>query len=149
MKLFVTLSRRTLAVIFAITVIVAVFILWFESVNRTYSDGSTNEIRMNYLKSLGIYANDDNAQSKEIVIPEKFGDVYTRYNKIQKAANFDLSNFKGQNATVYTYPLMNGEYLAHIIVHDGKIIGGDIASTKLNGNMYPLVRKWQNAEVSE
>ena len=69
-----------------------------------------------------------------------FGDVYTEYNKLQKKAGFDLYKNRGKNATVFTYVLLYKEDTElHLIICDGEIIGGDIASVKLNGEMKPLL----------
>lgn len=102
-------------------------------------DGSTNAIRMAYLKGIGLEADDSDVTCKDIVIPESFNDVYTEYNRLQKEAGFDLSNYKGQSATVYTYSsAADKTKQIHLLVHDGCIIGGDIATVTVNGEMKPL-----------
>ena len=101
-------------------------------------DGSTNQNRVEYLESIGISAKELNVFSKEITIPQEFSDVYNNYNKLQNKAGFDLSEYKGKKATLYTYP-MYGTTEIHVIVHNGVIIGGDIASVEFGGEMKPLV----------
>ena len=77
--------------------------------------------------------------SKEITIPQEFEDIYNKYNALQQEAGFDLSEFKGKKATLYTYPLY-GTTEVHIIVCDGIIIGGDIADIRFGCEMKPLVK---------
>lgn len=105
-------------------------------------DGSTPESIIGFLNECGYTV--ASPVTKEITIPEEFGDVYENYNKLQKEQGFDLSRYKGESALSYTFPVIgyigeNGEpdntVQAHIIVLGGRIIGGDIASTRLDGFM--------------
>lgn len=139
MKLYITLTKRNLAVILA--VIIAVFILLgqFSAVGATAIDGSTNLKRIEYLNRLSLEVDQTPNEVKDIIIPEDFSQVYQNYNKLQIKAGFNLENFKGKTATVYTYEfLQTAEKEVHLIVSKGKIIGGDIAETKVNGKMLSL-----------
>ena len=138
MKFFLILSKRSLAVILAAVIILFILITWAISTKAARIDGSTNEARMMYLKSLKLEAEDENLTSKDIVIPQDFGEIYKEYNSLQKKSGFDLSNYKGKSATVYTYELSGTDRLIHLIVCDGAIIGGDIADVRIDGKMYPL-----------
>ena len=42
--------------------------------------------QVSYLKGLGLNVDDSNTTHKQIIIPEKFNDVYTAYNALQKKA---------------------------------------------------------------
>ncbi len=138
MKFFIILSKRTLAIILAVIVISFILIAQAFSQKASQIDGSTNALRMIYLKSLKLEADDSRLSHKEITIPLNFSEVYEEYNELQKKAGFDLSRFKGKSATVYTYELSGTEKQIHLIVCDGKIIGGDVADVKLGGEMKPL-----------
>lgn len=139
MRLFVTLSKRSLAVILAAVIVTFIIIGQVFSADSGKIEGSTNALRMTYIKSLGLDADDSAATSKEIVIPQDFSEVYKEYNLLQKKSGFDLSHYKGEKATVYTYPsTTDKETEIHLIVHNGCIIGGDIASVSLNGEMKSL-----------
>lgn len=138
MKFFLILSKRSLAVILAAVIILFIILAQIFSAKASRIDGSTNAARMLYLKSLKLAAEDENVTSKDIVIPQKFGEVYKNYNNLQKEAGFDLAAYKGETATVYTYSLSGTKREIHLIVCEGAIIGGDIADVKLGGNMYPL-----------
>lgn len=108
-------------------------------------DGSSQESIVEFLNDCGCSVG--SPILKEITIPEKFGEVYESYNKLQKEQGFDLSRYKGESAVSYTFPVIgyrdeNGELCenvqAHVLVYDGRIIGGDIASTELDGFMKGL-----------
>jgi len=139
MKLFLILTKKSLAVILAVTVIALLLLTQVFSARTKNIDGSTNTLRTDYLKSIGISAESDGVRSKNIIIPENFDMVYSEYNSLQKKSGFDLAPFKGMDATVYTYPLSGDESKEiHLIVCDGNIIGGDIASISIDGEMKPL-----------
>lgn len=138
MKFFITLKRRHLAVILAVIIIGLLIFGQFFSAKASGIDGSTNARRVEYIKSIGIEPDDTNVSSKEIVIPQSFSEVYKEYNRLQKKAGFDLSRHKGENATVYTYGISGDDRKLHIIVCKDKIIGGDIADIRVNGEMLPL-----------
>lgn len=137
MKLFVTLSRKNLFIILLITVIILLILIQTSNSRINRIDGSTNARRVDFLESVGVSAEDSAVESKNIIIPEKFSAVYEQYNALQLEAGFDLSRYKGEEAVLYTYPI-TGDTEAHIIVYEGMIIGGDIASVRLGGSMKPL-----------
>ena len=137
MRLFLTLTKRNLFIIFLILLLGLSIIVKVSSVGTNMPDGSTNAKRVMYLKSKGISAENADVFSKEITIPQEFGAVYNNYNSLQKQAGFDLSNYKGEKATLYTYPLYDTTEV-HIIVYKGVIIGGDVADIRLGGEMKPL-----------
>lgn len=80
----------------------------------------------------------------EFTIPETFNDVYTRYNNLLKENGYDLSLYKGKTCKRYTYLIPSENARANIIVHDGKIIGGDISEITLDGFMLPIKNKNQS-----
>lgn len=127
-----------LTAVIALTILTAVIV----NVSANEPDGSSPEKIASFLKENGYTVS--NPITKEITIPNEFGDVYMSYNTIQKEQGFDLSRHKGEEAVLYTFSVIGyindeGEpedYVeAHVIVCDGKIIGGDIASTRLDGFM--------------
>ncbi len=138
MKFFCTITKKRLLIAFCCLTVAFLTALWSLSLKYTVIDGSTHEKRMLYITDLGYNVDEENFTAKETVIPSKFSDVYSNYNKIQKQAGFDLSNYKGRDITVYCYPINNENRNLTLIVHNGRIIGGDIADTALNGRMKPL-----------
>lgn len=92
----------------------------------------TLEQRTQYINSLGYEIGEDE-QEKDIVIPSVFNDVYNRYNEIQKEQGFDLNEYKGRNAKMFTYNVTNyknnDNVIANLLVCDGVLIGADLCDT--------------------
>ena len=102
----------------------------------------TAEERVNYINSLG-FETDSSEESKEIIIPTRFNDVYNKYNEIQKKQGLDLAEYKGKTAVMYTYHITNygdnDNVIANLIVFDGKLIGADLCDTSAdNGFLVAL-----------
>lgn len=109
---------------------------------QTLKTVKTDEQRTEYLNSLGLRCG-QLIESRQIEIPSEFDDAYEKYNKIQTDSGFDLEKYKGKQATVFSYPVENyptGEQnvRANLIVVKGKLVGGDICSSKLDGFMHGL-----------
>lgn len=82
---------------------------------------------------------DENCEeAKEIIIPTKFSDVYEEYNSLQRDAGFDLSAYMGCKVKRYTYKITDSENRVDLLVFDGRVIGGDIISYELGGEIKPL-----------
>lgn len=141
MKIFITLSKRSLAVILACVIIALIIIGKFFSVGAAGIDGSTNAKRVEYITGLGYSVNETCVSSKTIVIPEEFDDVYKKYNLLQAEADFDLSAYKGRSAEIYSYSLSDDERTVTLIICEGRVIGGDISSPRIDGEMESLKPK--------
>ncbi len=100
--------------------------------------------RLAFLRSLGYEASADSGQVREVLIPDEFDDVFSQYNAVQKTADMDLEPYRGRRMKCWTYEITNypGEehVQAHLYVYKDQIIGGDIASTALDGFMHGLVK---------
>lgn len=142
MRLFITLSKRALCVILASLIIALIIIGQLFTIKAGGTDGSTNALRLEYISGLGYTVNETAVNVKEIVIPESFSDVYNEYNRLQQKAGFDLSRHKGDTACVYTYSLSDSEdTVINLIVSDNNIIGGDVSSVRIDGEMKALLPK--------
>ena len=140
MKFYLFLSKRNLLIFAALMIIVFLIAGNIYSSKLSALDGSTNAKRVNFIARLGYDIDEKAVKSKDIIIPADFGDVYAEYNKLQKKAGFDLYDYKGKSAKVFTYNLLYREDTElHLIIYEGKIIGGDVASVKLGGEMKPLL----------
>ena len=139
MRFFAILNKKNLCLILAMGLLLLCIVvnLNFSSDNKI--DGSTNAIRVEYLERLGYAVDDSNVVSKQITIPQEFSDVYSRYNELQKEAGFNLLDYRGKSATVYTYSLTHNKNMSiTVIVCDDVIIGGDVAEIAFGGKMKPL-----------
>lgn len=141
MKFFITLSKKQLAVILALLVILLLTAGQLVTVKANAKIGSTNALRVEYIKSLRLEPDDSNVTAKDIVIPQKFSEIYKEYNALQKKAGFNLEYYKGDKATVYAYPICGSEKELHLIVCEDKIIGGDISDMRVGGKIEPLLKQ--------
>ncbi len=140
--MYFTFRRSTLFAL-VLTLIVILFVSSKFTSSTVYAiDGSTNHERIDFLSSINCKVSEEFVSQKEIIIPEEFSQVYERYNSLQNKAGFDLIKYKGAKSTLYTYKVLDYKNLqnayVNLIVCDGKIIGGDIYTTNLNGQMLPL-----------
>lgn len=74
----------------------------------------------------------------EVLIPGKFDAIYESYNNIQKGQGFDISRYRGETVTKYTYLVKNypGEpegVAANLLVYQERLIGADLCSLELGG----------------
>lgn len=103
---------------------------------------NSTEKRVAYLASLGWTADPASETEQPILIPKEFGEVYEKYNALQLRQGFDLRDYRGMDATLYTYTVTNhpcGEnVIAQLIVFGGEAIGGDVHSPALDGFMHGL-----------
>ena len=104
----------------------------------------SEEKRRNYIESLEISLSDEPPVVKNIVIPAEFSEVYERYNELQKEAGFDLWEYRGEYAVQYSYTatgFTDDTVKVNLILYKESLIGGDIASTRLDGFMTGLLPK--------
>ena len=120
----------------------AAVILTIAACSGSYPAKSEKDIT-DFLRNCGIETA-GNVSVKTVTIPAEFGDVYERYNELQKQQGFDLDGYRSREAVVYTFGVasVDGEHTdfteAHVMVCDDIIIGGDISSPAIDGGMLPL-----------
>lgn len=137
-----------LLVSFVLMTVVSLFILSKESqqtskTNELNLNAATHEERMQFISQFGWEVEEEPVQIKEVILPEETNDVYVAYNEIQKLQGFDLTAFAGKRVKNWTYVVKNYEGYenqdcihANILVYDGKVIGGDISSVRIDGFMH-------------
>ena len=108
-------------------------------------NGQTNEARVAYITQQGWQVNAEPVQTQSVKIPTEEGEVFRRYNELQKSQGFDLTQYAGRQATRYVYEVLNaadaaGPVYATIFVLDGKIVGGDVTDTAPAGKMRGVVK---------
>lgn len=82
----------------------------------------------------------------EVVVPSKFDQLYESYNDIQKAQGFDISRYKGETVTKYTflvknYPQEPEGVAANLLVYQGRLIAADLCSLELGGFLKGAAKK--------
>ena len=126
-------KKRILAVLVLIAIAVSAFFLIPRGEKRQTFPGMTGEERLAFLTSFGWEAEAEPQDVREVVIPAKFNDVYAAYNTMQQAQGFDLLPYAGEKCTQYRYRITNypntpDGVFATLLVFEGNIIGGDVAS---------------------
>ena len=113
------------------------------TVSAAKLSGKTNEERIAFLATHGWSVSSEQIEILEVIIPEKFDEIYTTYNEMQIAQGFDLSNVAGRRCKRYSYRVENypnteEPVRAHVLVYKDKIIGGDVTSEIAGGFMHGL-----------
>lgn len=101
---------------------------------------STPGERMEFLSELGWEVDPASETAQEIHIPERFGEVYESYNRLQLQQGYDLEPYRGMDCSLYTYEVTNWPdksqtVLADLCIYRDRVIAGDIHSTSLDGFM--------------
>lgn len=106
--------------------------------------GETNEERLAFLAGFGWQVESQPAETREVMIPKEFNDVYQNYNAMQQAQGFDLAPYSGEVCTQYKYLITNypdeTEVYATLLVYGRLIIGGDVACGKVDGFMHGFAK---------
>ncbi len=82
----------------------------------------------------------------EVLIPQKFDEVYEQYNEMQKQQGFNLEKQRGKRAKRYSYIILNypdyaDEVRINILISGTKVVGGDVCSTRLDGFMHGFYKE--------
>ncbi len=144
-------KRRLIAAAAAIIALIAglVFFLRTPKAAETSAgapapiQAETNEKRVKYLQELGWEVEPNPKESMQVRIPKEPGEVFNRYNELQKSQGFDLSKYAGKNVMRYVYEIKNypdaqQSVLATLLVYKEQVIGGDVTDTSPNGKVQGL-----------
>mgnify|MGYP002860913684 CR=1 FL=1 len=103
--------------------------------------------RQAFISEMGWETDKEYDECKVVLIPEKWNDVYKKYNELQKEQGFDLEKYKGKTCEIYTYKVHNykgyedsEDVYINLYICDGALIGGDVCCTRLDGFMQGLKR---------
>ncbi len=97
--------------------------------------------RINFLNSIGYKAEENSCVKSEVTIPCEFNEVYNRYNNIQIQQGFDLSDFKGKPADIYTYTINeNPEMNVNLIIYENMLIGCDVHSSVYGSSCEAIIK---------
>ena len=141
-------KKSIILTLFALFLLSCIFLLMIGSTFHTASppstylgidnSGETDVQRIRFLTELGYNVNVSSEESEAIKIPMEFGDVYTRYNELQKQTGTNLLNYRGADCIRYTYAEEGSDRRLNLIVYEGRIIGGDACTVALDGEMTAL-----------
>ena len=109
-----------------------------------YENLTTLDDRIRCVKSLGWEVDKTSETIKKTYIPDEMSEELFSYNGIQKICGFDISNYLGCAVEIYTYRIINFNYVTkeeaflNIIIYKNKMIGGDCEIPKLKGVVLPV-----------
>lgn len=140
---FLIFKIKSKPLLFAFLVLLVSFCLIVEFLSNCPSEATIidNASRVAYIRNLGIDIEEELIEEKTFSIPEKFTNVFLKYNDLQLRSGFNLIKYSGKNAVIYKYKANNynnSKAFVNLIVLDGRVIGGDISSIELDGFMLPL-----------
>lgn len=133
--------------ILAVAAVIAVVLCAVKSAGGAKSyKVKTEQQRQALIAELGWEVSEKPSEHKTTVIPKEFDEVYSAYNELQREQGFDLSDYKGKKVEIFSYPVYN--YKGHescmtltLMGYEGKLIGGDICCTELDGFMQGIMKE--------
>lgn len=141
-------KRRTLLIIALCVLAVVVLALCLRGADtdgetpQPPAAADTNEARIDFLAGFGWQVEPEPVQQQQVRVPSEPGEVFLRYNELQRAQGYDLLQYQGQELTRCVYRITNypqpGTYYATLLLLDGKIVGADVASSAKDGVMHTL-----------
>lgn len=107
-----------------------------------YSTAVEDEFSVaDFLAQFNIEVDEATEQSVNITIPSEFNSVYENYNALQQSQGLDLTDYKGEEATIYTYDVTNSstdDVKCHLVICENRIVAGDLCTSSLDGTMTAL-----------
>ena len=136
-------DKKKIAIILAgIIVAVAALILLLGGSDAAATSApvnvSNNDDRVKFLAGFGWDVTTSPVESSQVRIPEKSGEVFDRYNALQKSQGFDLTPYAGQTVMRYVYKVNNypgatEPVYATVLISKNQVIGGDVTDTAAKG----------------
>ena len=101
---------------------------------------SANDGRVKFLTDFGWDVTTSPVESGRVRIPEQSGEVFDRYNTLQKGQGYDLSQYGGKKVMRFVYKVENypgatAPVYATMLVYKNQLIGGDITDTSPGGKI--------------
>ncbi len=145
-----SILKKLFGVVFALVLVSLVALFFVNSQSNvtvkkvSLHTAETADDRLKFISDFGWIVDEDPVEVRQIAIPQEFDDVYKNYNQIQLSQGYDLTKYAGRSAKRWTYVVRNypdvsenEDYVRiNLIVCEGKIIGGDVCSIKLDGFMH-------------
>ena len=127
----------------AIAAVILAIVLIFGGGNDAAASTATvsgNDARVKFLTDFGWDVTTSPVESGRVRIPEQSGEVFDRYNTLQKGQGYDLSQYAGKTVMRYVYKINNypgatEPVYATLLVYKNQIIGGDVTDTAAKGHI--------------
>jgi len=125
----------------AALVLVLILLLGGNDTTQTAAPApSANDGRVKFLRDFGWDVTTSPTESGRVRIPEQSGEVFDRYNTLQKGQGYDLTKYAGKTVMRYVYKINNypgatEPVYATLLVYKNQIIGGDVTDTAAKGHI--------------
>ncbi len=136
--------KKIMVILLGLAAVLLAVILIFggksEGTAATTAAVSANDDRVKFLESFGWQVTPAPREASQVRIPEESGEMFRRYNTLQKGQGYDLSKFSGKKVMRYVYEITNfpgaqEPVYATVLVYKNKIIGGDVTDTSAQGKI--------------
>ena len=136
--------KKIMVVLLSLAAVLLALILIFggrsEDTAATSAGVSANDDRVKFLESFGWQVTPTPREASQVRIPEESGEMFRRYNALQKGQGYDLSKYSGKKVMRYVYEITNfpgaqEPVYATVLVYKNKIIGGDVTDTASHGKI--------------
>ena len=134
--------KKVLIVLGAIAALLIGIIALFggKDTATTSATVSDNDSRVSFLKSFGWEMTTSPVESGQVRIPTETTEIFDRYNQLQQAQGYDLTQYAGKKVMRYVYKVTNypgatDPVYATVLVYKNQIIGGDVTNTASGGKI--------------
>ena len=136
--------KKIMVVLLSLAAVLLALILIFggksEGAAAATSAVTANDDRVKFLESFGWQVTPTPKEASQVRIPEESGEMFRRYNALQKGQGYDLSKFSGKKVMRYVYEVNNypgaqEPVYATVLVYKNKVIGGDVTDTAAQGKI--------------
>ncbi len=137
-------DKKKIAIVLGAVLALVLLLILVTGGEKTQATGgttvNTNDDRVRFLTAHGWEVVVSPTHTGQVRIPAEGGEVFNRYNELQKTMGYDLSPYAGKTVmryvyTVKNYPGATEPVYATILICDNRIIGGDITDTAVNGKI--------------
>lgn len=146
--------------LFMVLAAVIVLAVYFLSAAKKEADNDarfamcSNSERVEFLNRQGWIVKPDPVSKEKVTIPAEFNELYKKYAELQTAQGFDLDKYKGKEATLYSYTVLNypehsENVTANLLVSDDRLIAAEITLNEENGFTEPLIKVAEEQTTSE
>ncbi len=135
--------KKIMVVLLAIAAVLLALVLFLgqgDSAATTTAAVSENDGRIKFLQDFGWDVTPAPKESSQVRIPEESGEMFRRYNALQKGQGYDLSKYSGKKVMRYVYEINNfpgaqEPVYATLLIYKNKVIGGDVTDTSAHGKI--------------
>ena len=142
-------KKKILILAGALLALIGILIAIFSGGDSTATSATnavtSNDDRVQFLATYGWEVVASPVESGQVRIPEALSEVFSRYNSLQKAMGYDLTNYSGKTVMRYVYKIKNypgatADVFATLLICNNQVIGGDITDTSPAGKIQGFAR---------